>query len=419
MTKTRTSSLLSLPCAALLTMPALMLTAQVASASGAITVADATVDESRPQLACAKPYTQDRPCVMVYEYLHSSGDPDLRSESITVDGIVNTSQITSPSTLPEPETRPTIASMYDAETYISVWEYTPTSGPVELNARLLGNDALPKSGAGTTTLVSMAENARRPAIACGLNECLLVWEHEYSPTDIDIYGLRVALDGSAIGAPFAVANSSRNEQVPAVDAHVTEGGAAFYVVWQEEQAGGGDHNIYTSFVAGNVAGPAIAVSASAKDETNPTIACRFGETCMIAYEFEYAVGDHDIHANVLGNLPDETLTPTVPTIGGWQIASQSLDERHPTIDRDAVYDHKYTISWERDVDANDSIIDVGRYDYSDGMPTSTQSLSQTLGPKGGKLPVVAGSEWDRYLVGWQDLGANASLDIFVTPLVFP
>ncbi|HGG57119.1 MAG TPA: hypothetical protein ENK31_04930 [Nannocystis exedens] len=397
-----------------------MLTAQIASASGAVPAANSSTDESQPQLACAKPYTNDRPCVMVYEYLHSSGDIDLRSESITVDGIVNTKITSSPSTLPQPETRPTIASMYDAETYISVWEYTPASGPVELHARLLGNDALPKNGAWTTTLVNTSNSARRPAIACAPDECLLVWEHEYSPTDIDIYGLRVALDGSPIGFPFAIANSTENEEVPAVDAHVTEGGAAFYVVWQEEKSGGsGDHDIYTSFVTGATVGAKFAISNEVKDETNPTIACRFGETCMIAYEFEYAAGDHDLHANVLSNLPDETLTPTTPTIGGWQIASTVLDERKPNIDRDAIFDHKYTITWERDLDATDSIIDVGRFDYTDGTPTSTLNLSMTQGPKGGKIPVVAGSEWDRYLVAWQDSGVMGSFDIFVEPIVFP
>ena len=402
---------------AILMSPIALLTPTVAVASPGVALNNTSVDEHRPQISCAKPYAPTRPCLIVYEYDHAAGDVDLRAHRLQVDGTVVPGPILGPSTTYDDETHPALASMSDADTYLLVWEHQAPGGQAEIRARRLDNDGLPKGG--SFTVASSATHERRPAVACAIDECLVIWEHEYAPGDIDVRGRRFDNGGSPIGAEFPIATTTTNETRPALDALGGEGPAAYYVAWEHE-AGAGNRDIATSFVTGGSAAAVHMVASTAIDQTNPIVACRFGQTCLVAHEHEYAPGDRDIHGVLLDNLPTPAAPGVVPTTNPLVLANSTVDEHGPAIDRDAIFDHRYTLVWEVDPSASTREVVAQRYEVHDGTALGGFVIPQTQGSSADlRRPAIAGSEWDDYVIAWQERGVGSSLDIAAVPISFP
>jgi hypothetical protein len=117
-----------------------------------------------------------------------------------------------------------------------------------------------------------------PDVALGPSSWLVVWADHRNGRATDIYGARVALDGSVLdsrGIKIAVADGTQaNPRVAAI-------GGRWLVVWSDDRDGQAD--IYGAFVEANGdAGPEFPIAQSTAAETNPAIAGE-GDEALVAW----------------------------------------------------------------------------------------------------------------------------------------
>lgn len=115
----------------------------------------------------------------------------------------------------------------------------------------------------------------RPAVAWNGSHYLVVWEDDRNGPDTDLYGVRIAADGTVldqIAIPISTAAFTQENPV------VVSDGSKFFVVW-EDYRDGMQRDIYGTVVdaAGNVASPAgIPIHTSTIQEWGPVAAAGGG-----------------------------------------------------------------------------------------------------------------------------------------------
>jgi hypothetical protein len=72
-----------------------------------------------------------------------------------------------------------------------------------------------------------------PDVAWNGSNWLVVWQMNYSATDVDVRAQRIGTGGQSLGSNFDVAGTSKNEMNPAVSAGAN---GQWLVVWQDEHA---------------------------------------------------------------------------------------------------------------------------------------------------------------------------------------
>ncbi len=140
----------------------------------------------------------------------------------------------------------------------------------------------------TTTL-----SEDRPAIAYNstANEYLVVFEHQTTASNSDIYGQRVGVSGALIGAAFVIANNSHNERHPRLAYNSNSNN--YLVIYEYDASGNGtnyDLRAQTVSATGSV-GSVVTVANLARQDLSPEIA--LGSTSheyLVAYETD---GDGD------------------------------------------------------------------------------------------------------------------------------
>jgi len=87
------------------------------------------------------------------------------------------------------------------------------------------------------------KHQNHPAVATNeQNKYMVVWEHEFSATDHDIYGREYNVDGTPAGSYFTIASWTEDDTVPDLAAY----GASneWMAVWQRELGGGAGYSIH-------------------------------------------------------------------------------------------------------------------------------------------------------------------------------
>ena len=124
-----------------------------------------------------------------------------------------------------------IAYNDDTGEYLVVWQDEDTRLDYDIYARRVGSDGATIGNEFVIYESSGLELDPAVTYSATTNEFLVVWQHEYSATDSDIYGQLVADEGSLIGSAFAIAwtaDVEGNPEVVAFNPSVNE----YLVVWQ-------------------------------------------------------------------------------------------------------------------------------------------------------------------------------------------
>ena len=91
---------------------------------------------------------------------------------------------------------------------------------------------------GAIEIHSGAKNQNEPrVIADGKGDYMVVWEHEYQPTDRDIYGHKVGMNGNPVGGSFLITNWPQDESHPVIAASF-DTTPEYLVVWQRATSSG-------------------------------------------------------------------------------------------------------------------------------------------------------------------------------------
>jgi MYXO-CTERM domain-containing protein len=133
----------------------------------------------------------------------------------------------------------------------------------------------------------------RPAVAWNGSHYLVVWEDDRNGPDADLYGVRIAADGTVVdqmAIPISTAPSAQTHP------NVVSDGTKFFVVWDDYRAGS-QTDIYGTFVdaAGVVSSPGgILVESSTINEWEP-VAAAGGGRFFVAWKN----GSNDVEARLL------------------------------------------------------------------------------------------------------------------------
>jgi hypothetical protein len=94
---------------------------------------------------------------------------------------------------------------------------------------------------GVIAICSQEKHQNAPSVATnGQNRYMVVWEHEYSATDHDIYGQEYDAVGNPVGSYFTIASWTEDSTAPAITAGAND---EWLTVWQQALAGGAGYAI--------------------------------------------------------------------------------------------------------------------------------------------------------------------------------
>jgi hypothetical protein len=179
-------------------------------------------------------------------------------------------------------------------TYLVVWEHQLSMADVDVMAAVIGEDG---AQIGTDlTIASGPDRERYPAVASnGTDEFLVVYEREDALGDRDIYGQRVSTGGALLGNAFAVSADVKDESMPAV-AHDTTFDE-YVVVWEHHYSAT-DLDVKGRVVAGDGSpGTTFVVMNSGYDEREPDIASEInGSGFLVTLDYAGWDGDYDLAA---------------------------------------------------------------------------------------------------------------------------
>lgn len=194
---------------------------------------------------------------------------------------------------------PAVAHSTVSNTYMLVWT-DEDEGDIEAQ-RLTAAGALTGPALNVEVITStQAAIAYNPAA----NQYLVVYALQVSPLLNDIYGRLVGADGTFAGAAFAVSNDASNQSNPAVAYDATSG--EYLVAWYDDRdLAGTGWNIYGQRVAANgtLSGGVISVATAAGDQYDPVVA--WSETAdeyLVAWRDgrDFATTGYDIYAQRIG-----------------------------------------------------------------------------------------------------------------------
>lgn len=250
------------------------------------------------------------------------------------------------------------------------------------------------TGAPITTQAN-AQLVPRAAYGSAIGEYLVVWEHEYSASDHDIYARRVDGAGTPLGSEIAVTVSTAFQLNP--DLAYNPAYNEYLVVWEEEYSAT-DHDIraWRVSASGERVGGEIVVAATDVFESHPAVAYNpsRGEFLVV---WEHLSGSGEVaHFDIYAQrLHPEGLHIGDPIV----IANSDLQEQRPAVANDG---SDYLVVWQ------------GWQPYAEHYGIYAQRVTG-LGALAGSLIPVSTWEGDQvaprlaynptqaqYLVVWQD-----------------
>ncbi|HSA32286.1 MAG TPA: DUF4215 domain-containing protein [bacterium] len=284
--------------------------------------------------------------------------------------------------------------VFDGTNYFAVWHDNRNGGNWDIyGARIAANGTVTDT---TGILISSGMNNQySPAVAYDGTNYLVVWQDYRSTIYYDIFGTRVAPDGTVLDTTgIAVSIASNNQQYPAV----AFDGTNYLVVWHDYRSGNWD--IYGTRVstAGTVQDPSgIAISTSTNTQYYPAVA--FDGTNYAVVWQDARNGNWDIYGarvNTDGTILDAS---------GLILSNATNQQEYPEIAFDGT---NYLVVWQ---------------DYRSGATYDIYGsrVNKTLGVLDNiaictvgnhqQYPAVA-FDGTNYLVVWQDLRSGSNYDIY-------
>jgi phosphoribosylformylglycinamidine (FGAM) synthase PurS component len=288
---------------------------------GGIVIAQAAEAQAAPALA----FDGTNSLVVWQDLRNDPGAPDIFGARVATGGSVLDSGGIVISQAARAQSNPALG--YDGANFLVVWEDFRSGTNSDIyGARVTpGGTVLDPTG----IAIGQAGNDQRfPALGYDGANYLVVWQDlRNDPGAPDIYGARVTPGGAVLDpSGFAISQATGNQLNPALDFD----GGNFLVVW-EDQRGGGLADIYGARVApdGTVLDPAGLAIAQAP-EMQTASALDFNGTDFLVVWVDYRVGDG--YADIYG----ARVAPggTVLDPGGFAITQAVSNQYAPAIDHD-------------------------------------------------------------------------------------
>jgi hypothetical protein len=259
--------------------------------------------------------------------------------------------------------QPAVAYNAATDQYLVVWMYEadPTNKP---DVHEIWGKIIPWNGPGSNAEFQIISWTNRsfwtPRVAWNSwrNEYLVIWNAFNTTTSFppgvpnDIAGYRISASGSVYnpGSPLSITTADYPQQADlAYNVAMDE----YLVVWvRVYSAATTGNDIYGARVGWNgvvVAPPGqFVIEATGVNENSPAVATNQQHRYLVAWEYEYGVGDHDIkatHLDALGNLLPHD----------WLVAITFDDETNPDVAAAPGAKEDYFFVWQRSTAAGEAI----------------------------------------------------------------
>ncbi len=320
--------------------------------------------------------------------------PDIYGARVSPGGVVLDSSGIPISTAAYDQRYPSVA--FDGTNYLVVWEDYRSGSHFDIyGARVSqGGAVLDSSG----IPISTAARSEHPSVAFNGTNYLVVWEDFRSGSTLDIYGARVASNGTVLdpaGIPISTAENS--QMTPSVAFN----GTNYLVVWKDYRNWGAD--IYGARVASNgtVLDPAgIPVSTAVDDQEAPSVASD-GTNYLVVWE-GFRSGSHfDIYGARVSQ------GGAVLDSSGIPISTAAYGQWYPSVASDGT---NYLVVWEDSRSGTYSDI-YGARVATDGTVLDPAGIPISTAGSFQLLPSVA-SDGTNYLVVWDDFRGGSHYDIY-------
>jgi hypothetical protein len=259
----------------------------------------------------------------------------------------------------------------------------------------------------TDIAVSTAASSQfSPSAASNGTDYFVAWEDYRSGTDVYIYGARVAPDGTVLDPTgIAVSTAEHNKHVPSVASNGTD----YFVAWQDYRGGGGNSDIYGTRVAsldGAVLDDplvGIAVSTETSGQGDPSVASN-GTDYFVAWQDSrnWATTFYDIYGARVDS--DGVLFPPdgPPDTGGIAVSTAVDDQMYPSAASNGT---DYFVVWMDERNFPNDDIYGARVRASDGLllddPPDTGGIAVSTAAGNQRYPTAASNGTDYFIV-WED-----------------
>jgi hypothetical protein len=353
--------------------------------------------------------------------------------------------------------------------YLVVWEEVYETTDYDIYARLVNNDGSP---IGIEIIIANSRSMEsHPGVSYSpaMQEFLIVWGEKYSDTDHRIYAIRMGTDGSLVGDLIYVASTGAYDEKPVVTynpetheylvvyertvgadefkhqdlyaqrvnengtvagnqiavatglldeqaAAVASDGTDYLVVWQGDEEGTDETNIYGQRIesTGLLIGGRFGISTWTGDQLVPRVTYNNNEH----HYFVVWEDHHYTYSGIYGYRVDQFGNLVEPQV------SISASGNNNRTDPDVVYipeTHSYLAVWQFEYLSNDHDIYSIRIAYDGSHPDGEIPISTTGSEE--KHPRVTSNGGNRRLVVWEDWrNYNTSgVDIYGSeePLIIP
>jgi hypothetical protein len=244
--------------------------------------------------------------------------------------------------------------------------------------------------------------------ASSLNgQSVVVYTHQFSSTDTDIYAQLYDTQGGKVGGEIPIAVSTRLESHPRV---AMDNSGFFVVVWTD-QFGPGDRDIMAARYdsSGNLRGSAITVSFLSDDEFDPDVAMDIGGSTgglgnfVVTWTRNFLnSGDLDVRYAMYDDLGNQTLAPTDVA------ASGTFDEDQPSVARSE--SGNFGIAYRRSTNGTHSDVLFRRYDNSGTFVNAFTIGGDTTHDE--SRPSVAMAVNNSYVIAYQYQFGSGDSDIY-------
>lgn len=196
-----------------------------------ITVANGSLDESAPAVAC----TNAGQFLVVWQAKQAgSGEYDIHGQLLASDGTTVGSELNI-STWEYDQLKPRVACNTAADEFLVVWEdhHWGFGADWDIYGQRLSTAGTPAGGHFGISWEG-EKHRENPDVAYlpAAHEYLVTWEFEFSPTDHDVYCRRVGSGGSLPEAEIAVSTGGDSERRPVVS---SAGDLRSFIVWEDDR----------------------------------------------------------------------------------------------------------------------------------------------------------------------------------------
>ncbi|HNT27906.1 MAG TPA: hypothetical protein PKH10_06990, partial [bacterium] len=288
------------------------------------------------------------------------------------------------------------AVAFDGTNYLVVWQDS-RSGTYDIyGARVAKNGAVLDP---TGIVISNAANQQYyPAVAFNGTDYLVVWEDLRSGSTYDIYGARVAKNGTVLDTGgIVISNATNNQEWPSVASDGTD----FMVVWHDYRSGS-TYDIYGARVtaAGVVSDPSgIVVSNVANQQIYPAID-HDGTNYLVVWMDLRSGGSYDIYGARVAS------GGTVLDTTGIMISNAANSQEVPAL---AFNGTNYLVLWH---DSRSGGLDIyGARVATNGTVLDAAGFTISAAANSQMYPAVA-SDGSGYFVAWMDVRNGSNYDIY-------